>query len=173
MLVLLTALSLIGFTAATLTITDETGKPPLESRMVFAGLSAVYVLFFNFCKDMNDPFDGVYQIKRSSAASYLMQIKWLIANQSFGKEVKFDSAGLASVYDGDEFDPYQSTSPETTKTELTAASFLPTRDKSSSEQAKSSASDYREDDSGGMATIQNATPATAGGGRQISIFKKK
>ena len=56
-LLLLTALSLIGFTAATLTITDEAGNVPLESRMVFAGLSAVYVLFFNFCKDMNDPFD--------------------------------------------------------------------------------------------------------------------
>jgi len=56
-LLLLTALSLIGFTAATLTITDADGNVPLESRMVFAGLSAVYVLFFNFCKDMNDPFD--------------------------------------------------------------------------------------------------------------------
>lgn len=168
-LVLLTSLSLIGFTAATLTITDETGKPPLESRMVFAGLSAVYVLFFNFCKDMNDPFDGVYQIKRSSAASYLMQIKWLIANQSFGKQVKFDSTGMASVYDGDEFDPYHSNPPETTKTELTASSFLPTRDKSSLEQTKSPASDSREDDSGSTRTAQK----TAGGSRQISMFKKK
>ena len=54
MLLLLTALSLIGFTAATLTIVDSDGNVPIESRMVFAGLSAVYVLFFNFCKDMND-----------------------------------------------------------------------------------------------------------------------
>lgn len=100
MLITLTALSLIGFTAATLTITDADGNPPLESRMVFAGLSAVYVLFFNFCKDMNDPFDGVYQIKRSSAASYLLQIKWLIANQPFGADVKFDTRGLDPVYDG-------------------------------------------------------------------------
>ena len=99
MLTLLTALSLIGFTAATLTITDDDGNVPLESRMVFAGLSAVYVLFFNFCKDMNDPFDGVYQIKRSSAASYLLQIKWLIANQPFGKDIKFDTRGLVPVYD--------------------------------------------------------------------------
>ena len=102
MLLLLTALSLIGFTAATLTIVDSDGNVPIESRMVFAGLSAVYVLFFNFCKDMNDPFDGVYQIKRSSAASYLLQIKWLIANQSFGKDVRFDTRGLDPVYDGDE-----------------------------------------------------------------------
>ncbi|KAL7554539.1 hypothetical protein ACHAWF_018029 [Thalassiosira exigua] len=103
-LLTLTALSLIGFTAATLTITDATGNPPLESRLVFAALSAVYVLFFNFCKDMNDPFDGVYQIKRSSAASYLLQIKWLIANQPFGDDVKFDTQGLAPVFDGNEVD---------------------------------------------------------------------
>lgn len=102
MLTVLTALSLIGFTAATLTITDADGNPPLESRMVFAGLSAVYVLFYNFCKDMNDPFDGVYQIKRSSAASYLLQIKWLIANQPYGADIKFDTRGLAPVYDGNE-----------------------------------------------------------------------
>jgi len=101
-LLVLTALSLVGFTAATLTITDADGKPPLETRLCFAGLSAVYVLFFNFCKDMNDPFDGVYQIKRSSAASYLLQIKWLIANQPFGKDIKFDTGGLAPVYDGNE-----------------------------------------------------------------------
>jgi len=101
-LLILTLLSLAGFTAATLTITDADGKPPLESRMVFAGLTAVYVLFFNFCKDMNDPFDGVYQIKRSSAASYLLQIKWLIANQPFGADIRFDTRGLAPVYDGNE-----------------------------------------------------------------------
>ncbi|EED91590.1 predicted protein [Thalassiosira pseudonana CCMP1335] len=100
-LLLLTALSLIGFTAATLTITDDNGQPPLESRMVFAGLSAVYVLFFNFCNDMNDPFDGVYQIKRSSAASYLLQIKWLVASQPFGGDIRFDTkAAFAPEFDG-------------------------------------------------------------------------
>jgi hypothetical protein len=49
-LLVLTALSLIGFTAAALTVTDDAGEPPLESRMVFAALCAVYVLFYNFCK---------------------------------------------------------------------------------------------------------------------------
>lgn len=126
MLTLLTALSLIGFTAATLTITDDDGNVPLESRMVFAGLSAVYVLFFNFCKDMNDPFDGVYQIKRSSAASYLLQIKWLIANQPFGKDIKFDTRGLVPVYDTI---TTETTPPDETKkveASLTVASPKPT-----------------------------------------------
>ena len=51
--------------------------------------------------DMNDPFDGVYQIKRSSAASFLLQIKWLIASQPFGKDIRFDTRGLAPEFDGE------------------------------------------------------------------------
>ena len=101
MLTLLTALSLIGFTAATVSI-QPGSDTPLEARMVFAGLTAIYVLFFNFSKDMNDPFDGVYQIKRSSAASYLLQIKWLVANQPWGKDIRFDTrAAFVPEFDGD------------------------------------------------------------------------
>lgn len=74
----------------------------LEARTVFAGLFAIYVLFFNFCNDMNDPFDGVYQIKRSSAASYLLQIKWLVANQPWGKDIMFDTrAAFVPEFDAD------------------------------------------------------------------------
>lgn len=101
MLTLLTALSLVGFTAATVSIQPD-GDPPLEARMVFAGLTAIYVLFFNFSNDMNDPFDGVYQIKRSSAASYLLQIKWLVANQPWGRDIRFDTrAAFVPEFDGD------------------------------------------------------------------------
>ena len=50
---------------------------------------------------MNDPFDGVYQIKRSSAASFLLQIKWLIASQPFGKDVRFDTRGLPPEFEGE------------------------------------------------------------------------
>ena len=49
-LLVLTALSLIGFTAAALTVADDAGQPSFESRMVFAALCAVYVLFYNFCR---------------------------------------------------------------------------------------------------------------------------
>jgi hypothetical protein len=48
MLTLLMALSLIGFTAATCTITDANGNMPIELSMVFAALTLMYVLFFNF-----------------------------------------------------------------------------------------------------------------------------
>ena len=51
---------------------------------------------------MNDPFDGVYQIKRSSAASYLLQIKWLVANQPWGKDIMFDTrAAFVPEFDAD------------------------------------------------------------------------
>ena len=51
---------------------------------------------------MNDPFDGVYQIKRSSAASYLLQIKWLVACQSWGGDIRFDTRGVfVPEFDGD------------------------------------------------------------------------
>ena len=49
-LLVLTGLSLIGFTAAALTVVDDAGAPSFESRVVFAALSAVYVLFYNFCR---------------------------------------------------------------------------------------------------------------------------
>lgn len=100
MLQLLTSLSLIGFTAAAVSITCDHGQPPLESSMVFAGLTAVYVLFYNFCNDMNDPFDGVYQIKRSAAATYLLQTKWIITNQPYGSSIKFDIGELEATFDG-------------------------------------------------------------------------
>lgn len=97
---LLTGLSLIGFTSATLTIVGDDGKPPLESRLVFAGLTSIFFLFYNFCRDLNNPFGGVYQIKRAGAASYLLQIKYLISRQAFGDEVRFDSGGFRQAYDG-------------------------------------------------------------------------
>ena len=49
---------------------------------------SISVLFFNFCRDLNGPFQGVYQIKRSNAVSHLLQTKWLIVNQ-LGDSVSF------------------------------------------------------------------------------------
>ena len=58
------------------------------ASLLFSGLMALYILFFNFCRDLNGPFSGVYQIKRSNAVSHLMQTKWLIVNQ-LGDAVSF------------------------------------------------------------------------------------
>ena len=52
---------------------------------------------------MNDTFDGIYQIKRSSARSYLLQNKWLVACKNMGRGIWFDTRG-AFVPEFDEED---------------------------------------------------------------------
>lgn len=54
--------------------------PPNEGSVLFAILTNIYILFYFFARDLNSPFDGVYQIRRSSSASNLLEAKWLIAN---------------------------------------------------------------------------------------------
>jgi len=73
-------LILLGFTISTFPDVASTGNPSNESSILFSVLCSVYVLFFNFANDLNNPFMGVYQVRRSSAASHLLQTKWLIAN---------------------------------------------------------------------------------------------
>lgn len=79
-LTVLTVLILIGFSISILPTVDERGAPSNESSILFGVLCTVYVLFYNFSNDLNNPFQGVYQIRRSSAASHLLEAKWLIAN---------------------------------------------------------------------------------------------
>ena len=68
------------------------GRPSNESSILFAVLCAVYVLFFNFASDVNQPFQGVYQLRRSSTAAHLLQTKFLIANHPLTRgEVDFDA----------------------------------------------------------------------------------
>jgi hypothetical protein len=48
-------------------------------------------LFYNFIADLNNPFQGVYQVRRSSTASHLLEAKWLIANHPLLRgEVDFE-----------------------------------------------------------------------------------
>lgn len=100
---LLTSLSVtstIAYVVASLRVVDDLWHPPQEASLLFAGLLALYILFFNFCRDLNGPFNGVYQIKRSNAASHLLQTKWLIVN-SLGDSVDFSA----------DLDEYSSKSP--------------------------------------------------------------
>lgn len=84
----LSAVSSIAYVTASLAVIADLNDPPQEARLLFAGLVALYVLFFNFCRDLNGPFQGVYQIKRSNAVSHLLQTKWLIVNQ-LGDSINF------------------------------------------------------------------------------------
>jgi hypothetical protein len=88
----LTLLILLGYTISILPTVDyHTGQPSFESSVLFGVLSTVYVLFYNFASDLNNPFRGVYQIRRSCAASHLLEAKWLIANHPLLRgEVDFE-----------------------------------------------------------------------------------
>jgi len=75
----LTFLILAGYTVSILPII-RMGQPTAESSFLFGILTTVYVLFYNFAQDINEPFDGVYQIRRAVAASHMMEAKWLMMN---------------------------------------------------------------------------------------------
>ena len=77
---LITSLILIGYTISTLPTTDRLGAPSQESSIIFGILCATYVLFYYFANDLNEPFSGVYQVRRSTAATHMLEIKWLLAN---------------------------------------------------------------------------------------------
>lgn len=88
----LTILILLGYTISILpTVAIATGEPSNESSLLFGSLAAIYVLFYDFANDLNNPFTGVYQVRRSCTASHLLEAKWLIANHPFLRgEVEFD-----------------------------------------------------------------------------------
>lgn len=96
----LTALILLGYTVdilPTVTFTETgTAVPSFESSLLFGLLCTIYVLFHNYARDLNDPFGGVYQIKRASIVSHLMQIKSLIVNHPL-LQGKVDFKGLREV----------------------------------------------------------------------------
>lgn len=79
-LTILTLLILLGYTISTLPTIASDGSPPIESSILFSILCTTYVLFYSFTADLNNPFRGVYQIRRSSTAAHLLQTKWLIVN---------------------------------------------------------------------------------------------
>jgi len=92
-LTLLTCLILLGYTISILPAIDELGRCSNESSLLFGVLSTVYILFYNFARDLNEPFDGVYQVRRSAAASHLLETKWLLANHPLLKgKIEFDQA---------------------------------------------------------------------------------
>ena len=77
----LTALILLGYTISILpTVNASTGEPSNESSLLFGVLTTTYIIFYYFASDLNNPFRGVYQLRRSCAASHLLEAKWLIAN---------------------------------------------------------------------------------------------
>jgi Protein of unknown function (DUF4239) len=88
----LTVLILLGYTISILpTVALGTGEPSNESSVLFGVLTTTYIIFYYFASDLNNPFRGVYQVRRSCAASHLLEAKWLIANHPLLRgKVDFD-----------------------------------------------------------------------------------
>lgn len=73
------------------TVDVATGSPSNESAFIFGLLTTVYVKFYNFAQDLNNPFSGLYQIRRSSTAAHLLQAKWLLVNNPLTRgQIDFD-----------------------------------------------------------------------------------
>jgi len=98
----LTSLIVLGFIINTLPTVDvETGLPSNESSLLFALLCSIYILFYNFASDLNDAFGGIYQVRRSTTASNLLQARWLMVNHPILRnEIDFEE--LENVLDGEE-----------------------------------------------------------------------
>ena len=48
------------------------------SCLLFGLLTGTYTLMYNFALDLNQPFDGVYQVRRSAAATSLLGARLLL-----------------------------------------------------------------------------------------------
>jgi hypothetical protein len=77
---LLTTLILLSYSISTLPTAERLGAPSNESSLIFGILATTYILFFNFAQDLNEPFSGVYQVRRSTAATHFLEAKWLLIN---------------------------------------------------------------------------------------------
>jgi len=91
-LTFLTVLILFGYTVQIAIESSIQGLPSNDSSVVFGLLCAIYILFYNFANDLNDPFGGIYQVRRSATASHLMQLKWFLINHPTLKgEIDFNA----------------------------------------------------------------------------------
>ncbi|GMH58251.1 hypothetical protein TrLO_g12562 [Triparma laevis f. longispina] len=95
---LLSTLILAGFVLASLGSVaidpvTNVAAPSFESNVLFAVLTGVYTLFFNFSRDLNSPFEGVYQIRRSQTASYLIKTKRVIVSAGVDVDFGYDDEG--------------------------------------------------------------------------------
>ncbi len=63
----------------------------METRALFSVFSTVYVVFYTFAYDLNNPFKGVYQIRRSGPAAHLLQTRMLLlSDPRLRNRIQFD-----------------------------------------------------------------------------------
>ena len=80
LLSVLTIVLLGAFALSTIPSLMVDGTPTMETRFMFSTFTTLYVIFYSFTLDLNNPFKGVYQIRRSGPAAHLLQTKMLLIN---------------------------------------------------------------------------------------------
>ena len=101
-LTILTGLIFLSYSVSILPTVGAGGNPSNEASLIFGFLASVYILFYNFANDLNNPFSGVYQVRRSATASHLLELKWLIANHPLLKgKIDFEEVEEINRLDGD------------------------------------------------------------------------
>ena len=77
----ISGLLLTGFALGTVATAQTDGMLPSGiSRILFSALVVSYVIFYEMSYDLNRPFDGIYQIRRSGAAMHFLQVKHAVSN---------------------------------------------------------------------------------------------
>ena len=82
---------LSGFSLGTVAMAQKDGVPAELAKILFASLVVCYTLFYEMSFDLNRPFDGIYQIRRSGAAMHFLQIKhWIAHDVVLSQAVDFE-----------------------------------------------------------------------------------
>lgn len=88
----LSGMLLAGFALGTVATASVAGVPSETARVLFAGLVVCYTIFYEMAFDLNRPFDGIYQLRRSGAAMHLLQIKQIVTTHPVVKgKVDFEA----------------------------------------------------------------------------------
>jgi Protein of unknown function (DUF4239) len=76
----LSGLLLVGIALGTVATAQTDGVPTELSRILFSALVVCYTTIYEMSYDLNRPFDGIYQLRRSGTAVHFLQIKHIVAN---------------------------------------------------------------------------------------------
>lgn len=87
----LSGLLLVGIALGTVATAQTDGVPTELSRVLFSALVVSYVTIYEMSYDLNRPFDGIYQLRRSGAAMHFLQIQQMVANHpALRDEITFE-----------------------------------------------------------------------------------
>ena len=75
---ILTGVVLSGFILSAIPETTNGALASNEARFMFSLSSTIYVVFYSFALDLNNPYKGIYQIRRSGPSTHIYQIKRLL-----------------------------------------------------------------------------------------------